>query len=121
VTLKELRLLLPYWQRELNLGNWKITVQRGNASTLKDNVGRNVFSTEEETSDIYMARGQGEETLVHELLHLVYDDHKPADVVYDPLHERALNRTARALVNLRLQLTEWQERHNPKTSEIPPS
>lgn len=110
MTVSQLRNLLPYWQEQLNLNNWTITVQRGTRSQLrkKDENGEwfecdgyNHWSTEQELSQILLARGQGEETLVHELLHLVFDDHLPF-MDYDPFHERGLNRVAKALVTLRL-------------------
>lgn len=68
-------------------------------------MGCNVFSVEELDSLVLLCKGSPniEETLVHELLHLVFDGHKDVDMVnnYDALHERALNRTAKALMAVR--------------------
>lgn len=102
MTIRQIRRLLPFWQDVLNLREWKITIRYGTAEEMSDNVGLNYISVEELESLILLSRHQEdvEETLVHELLHLVYDGHKPQDWRYDAMHERALNRTAKALVTL---------------------
>jgi hypothetical protein len=112
VTLREAKARATYWARVLNLGNWTITVRRGTKKILNsanmggDLVGLNLFSPEEEVSDIYLAPGTDEVTLVHELLHLVFDGHTAVQGPYSAMHERALNRTAKALVELAQGQTE---------------
>jgi hypothetical protein len=100
MTIRQIRRLLPFWQDVLNLREWKISVRFGTSTEMTENVGLNYYSVEELQSQILLARGEGEETLIHELLHLVFDGHKPDGGPYDPLHERALNRTAAALTKL---------------------
>jgi hypothetical protein len=99
LTIRQLRNLLLEWQSILKLTTWTITLNYGTNKYMGGNVGLNVFSPEEEISNIYLRRGEGESTLVHELLHLVFDGHKaPEGQAYSTLHERAINRTAEALV-----------------------
>lgn len=96
---------MPFWQEVLNLLEWKITIRWATAKESVECVGLNYFSVEEQKSAVAIARNcpknMQEETLVHELLHLVFDGHTPTDPdKYDPLHERALNKTAAALIRL---------------------
>ncbi len=105
MNLREVRKLVPYWQEILNIKEWKITVRWGRKKELPGEVGLNIWSVEELESDILLARNQPavEETLVHELIHLVVDGHKDPSLeeAYDPLHERAINRLAKALMKAR--------------------
>ena len=104
MNLRELKKLLPFWQNILNLPEWNIIVRWGTHKELGDCVGRNYFSPEELSSLILIDRkgDEIESTLVHELLHLVFDGHKNVDMIdqYDPMQERALNRTAAAMLKL---------------------
>lgn len=101
MTTRQLRRLLPIWTSLLNINDWTIQVRWGTDEEMEGVVGLNFFSPEELQSEILLARGEGEETLIHELLHLVFDGDRKLDGRYDQLHERALNRTAKALLNLR--------------------
>jgi hypothetical protein len=96
--------VLPLWQKVLNLQEWKIKVRFGSDEEMNATgnpcQGLNYFSVEELTSEILLHPETDESTLVHELLHLVFDGHKSKLGKYDPLHERALNRTAAALMEL---------------------
>ena len=103
------RQLLPFWQEALNLREWKIVVKFGTAKEMEDAQGircqgLNYISVEELESHIFLDRKvieqDVESTLVHELLHLVFDGHKNQTMRYDPMQERALNRTAGALMRL---------------------
>lgn len=90
---------LKQWQKLFGLDSWKITLEIQPAEKMSDALGQNFFSPEHETSDIYMRVGEGEATLVHELLHLVIDGHKGQEK-YSPMHERAINKLAAVLVQL---------------------
>jgi len=106
MNIRQIRKLLAFWVQVLNLSEWKITARWGTKSEMDgdDAVGLNFYSVEELVSTILLDRSQPadeyEHTLVHELLHLVFDGHKPPGGKYDPLHERALNKTATALIKL---------------------
>jgi hypothetical protein len=104
MTIRQFRGLLPFWQQVLNLKEWKITVRFGSDEEMSSPghpcQGLNYFSVEELSSEILLHPETDESTLVHELLHLVFDGHKHKLGKYDPLHERALNRTAAALMEL---------------------
>lgn len=101
MTIRQIRRLIPFWQEVLNLREWKITIRFGTDEEMVDSLGLNYYSVEELQSTILIARGEGEETVVHELLHLVLDGHKTYDGMYDPMHERSINRLAAALVKLK--------------------
>lgn len=101
---------LPYWQALLGLNEWHITVRTvpqremadANTGTEGPYDGLNTINPEHMESTILLARGANEETLVHELLHLVLDGDQEQRGVYEVLHERAINRLARALIRLHL-------------------
>jgi len=95
MTIRQLRSRTVYWQQKLNIPEWTITVKLGGL-THKDHVGECIWCAEELTATICLKRGQGEETLIHELLHLVLDGHIPY-YGYDLVRERAINRIAKAL------------------------
>lgn len=108
MTIRKLRQRLAYWQEVLKLTEWTITVKFGTPEEMMDESGHrchglNFISVEELSSQIFLDRGDGEETLIHELLHVVFDGHRPQDEPYDPLHERAINRTAAAFMTISQQ------------------
>lgn len=99
--LAEIRRVLPFWKSTLKLEDWTISVRHGTAAEMVDTVGLNFIHPEEMKSEILLRRGESEETLIHELLHIVFDGDKPQDGKYDVLHERAINRTAGALLAMK--------------------
>ena len=68
MTTRQLRRLLPIWTSLLNINDWTIQVRWGTDEEMEGVVGLNFFSPEELQSEILLARGEGEETLIHELL-----------------------------------------------------
>jgi len=105
MTLPQMRNRIPFWQQALKLQDWTITIRWATAKESVECMGLNYFSVEEQESVVAISRkcspSEREETVVHELLHLLFDGHTPVDPdKYDPLHERALNQTAKALMSL---------------------
>lgn len=104
MTLRELRKCAARWQEALNLREWKIRVDWGTGDESPESgpvVGCCQWNAEELQAKIHITRGSvsQEETLVHEMLHIVYQGHLEAvPEEYDVHLERALNRTAAALV-----------------------
>jgi hypothetical protein len=73
----------------------RVRVAMRSKKAMEDAVGSIRWAAEECTADIELLRGQGEETLVHEILHLVLEGHTTyAETKYSEMHERALNRLA---------------------------
>lgn len=111
------RKLVRYWQEILGLTEWTIAdVVWGEDSLMGDSFsGFNDFFTEGRKSKIILNRRDAddeiEETIVHELLHLMIDGHKGKDKVvgrhYDPMHELALNRLAKVFVALDREGKKW--------------
>lgn len=104
MTRREISRALPFWQQVLRLEDWRITVRTAKASEMVhedcgESEGLNYIHPEGMESEILLRRGATEETLVHELLHLVMDGDGPLRA-YDVLHERGLNRIAGALMAL---------------------
>lgn len=64
-----------------------------------DDRGTCEWNAEECFATIEIQRGQGEDTLIHELMHLVLEGHTTyAKEQYSEMHERALNRLAAAFM-----------------------
>lgn len=100
MTLLDLQEHLAYWQERLNLREWTITARWDRCKEQ----GWCVWSSEELTAEVGIARhGRAkEETLIHELLHLVFEGHGPIHArTYNHHLERAINRTASALMKER--------------------
>lgn len=112
LSLEELQAKCGYWLDRLEMKEWmgiypdtslpRVQVvfksKRGN--------GGFVASTEWEAelcrAKIFLSpKGRDEETLIHEILHILYDGHTTYDIEkhYSEMHERALNRLAKALMN----------------------
>lgn len=98
--IKEVRSRLNHWQRRLNITHWKIDVKwipKGES----DDMGDSWWHFEEASAGIRLAKGAREDTLLHELLHIVIDGHTNCDLyVPEPNHERAINDIARALIEV---------------------
>jgi hypothetical protein len=104
MTINELRARLAYWQAALSLPEWSVHLRWGTARemTCEDGsqvVGLCFWSTEESSAMVLLARNQDdhESTLIHELLHLTLEGHRPICKKYDAQYERGLNRIADAL------------------------
>jgi len=99
MTISQLRARTDYWRNRLNLKEWQITVEWGGKKEMTDCVGCCIWSAEELCAIVKIKRGEKEQepTLVHELLHLVFQGHSNYDGNYDVHLERALNKTAAAL------------------------
>lgn len=99
MTLAILRSRLTYWQHRLNLPEWTIRVNWGSKREMGDSVGLCLWHTEEQAAIVKILRGQPdtEETLVHELLHIVLQGHDELKDDYSVNLERAINRIAHAL------------------------
>jgi len=97
MSLRDLELRTAYWQGRLNLREWRISVRWGSA---KEFHGRIWWNTEELTAtmEINKYTKNKEETLVHELLHLVLQGHEELTAEYDVNLEKAINRIAAALI-----------------------
>lgn len=108
MTRRQIEAAVPFWRSVLRLEDWTIEARTGKASEMVldggDNDGLNYFSPEEMKSQILLRRGANEEVFIHEMLHLVFDGDHPQKR-YNVLHERALNRTAAALMRLKRMTT----------------
>lgn len=105
-----------FWQRQLRLQDWDVTVEWAESNALGGAMGRTTFHAsthearvrilpEHEYPPVSERAGSydPEEVLVHELLHLTWGEWEGADAEDDPKHnakELALNLTAAALVRL---------------------
>lgn len=103
MTISEAREKLAFWRNVLNLPEWTIAIAWGSKREMGDAVGTCVWSPEEMVADIRLARRQDnpEQTIIHELIHVVLDGHKAMNGKYNEMQERAINRLADALLSLR--------------------
>lgn len=99
MTKREIDQVLPFWQKILRLEDWRITARTAPAAEMGDCDGLNFLHPEEMLSEILLRRGASEETLVHEMLHVVFEGDTGLKT-YDALYERGINRAAAALVML---------------------
>lgn len=111
----ELKNLCNEWQALLGLAHWSIDVRVVRGAEIEDNRGRTDYDPVGEAAVMRLKDPmdyQGyfpcdlEETLVHELLHLIFDKTATEGDAY----EQVLDRTARALVKLKRQAGERQDR-----------
>lgn len=107
MTRKEINRALPFWQSVLRLEDWTIDVRTvAKAKLVRDGdplEGYTVMHLEELFAEIEMVRGATEDTLVHELLHIVHEGDNPEPIPYNTLYERALNRVAEAMMRLKTE------------------
>lgn len=101
MTLVKIRDCVAYWQRQLNLPEWSVTVRWAGGEEARD-LGTCWWYTEELRAEITIKPRSNEQelTVIHELLHLVIDGHKEWEG-YNEDTERAINRIAKALYNER--------------------
>jgi hypothetical protein len=100
----ELQARCEYWLNRLGMAEWlgcrpkqlgipRVRVLIRSKKKMDGAVGSCAWHAEECTADIELLRGHGEETLLHELLHLALEGHMTyAETKYSEMHERALNR-----------------------------
>ncbi len=96
------RELVEAWKTILNIPEWTVSVRWGTKREMDGVVGTCVWSPEELAAQILLARTQEnyEQTIIHELLHIVLEGHKPMNGRYSELQERAINRIADGLLAL---------------------
>jgi len=103
VTLEQLQNRASYWCALLGVEDrWAVTLSIGNVSNMEGNVGLNELEPEYQKSHIILAPGESDETLVHEILHILLDGYKSRREILEdrPQHELAINKIAAALVEL---------------------
>src|SRR5579884_309177 len=104
--LLELQALAEEWARRLGMAEWTtINVLWANKKEQKEVTGCCYWHVPESlvTIKIDRAEPKKEETLVHELLHVLLEGHLSEARPYDELYERALNRASAALVRLKYE------------------
>lgn len=103
-TLKSITKRAEFWCDILGVEDlWDVSIGISDGPEMTGNAGMNKLHAENQVSKIILAPNEGEHTLVHEILHIILDGHKDlsADTYkYDPMHERAINKIATALLKL---------------------
>ena len=111
----ELKQLCCEWQALLGLAHWSIDVRVVRGAEIGDNRGQSDYTPVSEAAVIRLKdpidyhgyfQCDLEETLVHELLHLIFDK----TAMDGDEYEQVLDRTARALVKLKRRAGERQDR-----------
>lgn len=92
----QINTLVRRWQKKLGLADWKITVVLASTADEIDGcAGTILWETEYHSATMTLAaelsRADLEETVIHELLHLLFEGHKSATSRYDAMYERGLN------------------------------
>ncbi len=108
MTITALRKSAVEWRDKLGLSEWTIHVAWGNpvdgdpdlekGEMSRGCVGNTWWHTEESRAVIVLHRGQGLDTLIHEMLHIRIEGHRAYPLKYDPLYERAINCITAALM-----------------------
>jgi hypothetical protein len=104
MTLFELRRLCRLWQKRLRITDWTITIGWGTQAEMPDACGTAQYDPRQMTAEVLIRPGTDEaypdggveQTIVHELLHLVLH----GDTEYEReciMQERAINQIADAL------------------------
>lgn len=95
LTKAQINTLVRRWQKKFGLADWKITVNVIPAEELNGCAGTLEWETEYHAATMTLAaelpKPDLEETVVHELLHLLLEGHKSANSRYDAMYERGLN------------------------------
>lgn len=109
MTLRALRRELRTLQARLALAEWRIELHRGTPvehdapdlwrrhEMYAGCAGVTDWHTEERIAIILLRRGEGRDTLLHELLHIRLEGHTMRARRYDPQYEYAINALAVAL------------------------
>lgn len=109
MTLPQLKKRLKYFRSLLGIEKeWKITLKWGTSDDLvQDGLECSAIcdiKPEYQTATIYLDKthfgDELEADLIHELLHVLVDGHKPQSGDYDPMHERAINKLQAAISKL---------------------
>ena len=105
MTLKQLRSAAEEWKSRLGLNDWKITVLRGTKENMAGDEyeGHAYWKPEYSEATIIVAKGGGLEVLVHEILHIRLEAHRPCPRKYDPLYERGINALTDAFIKLKTE------------------
>ena len=100
MTIGELRASARYWQERLGLNDWKITIRQAKNSEMAGDeyAGHAYWIPEYPEGTILVRRGSGVDIVLHELLHIRLEGHRPSPKRYDALYERALNALTDALL-----------------------
>lgn len=100
MTSAQLQARCDYWADRLNLREWHITATFGTAKQMHGDLGNVFWHTEELKATVRISRTvtAKEETLIHELLHVVIQGHAPLTTPYDVNLEKAINRLAAAFM-----------------------
>ena len=107
---KNLEDLCEEWKKRLGLAHWNIEVHLVPGDEINNNRGQNDYSFVDEQSVIRIKRPEDycgyfpqdmEQTLVHELLHIIFDFPSLGDGVVNAHYEQAINRIASILVKLK--------------------
>ncbi len=105
-TPQDLQLRCDYWLNTLQMGEWKgrtkvlIKTPKWLLTNLEPSCVREGgcwWSAEECKAEIYLLRKATEETLLHEIVHLLFQGHTTYSA-YDELMERSINRLVSAMV-----------------------
>ena len=108
MTRDDLQSRCDYWLDRLGMAEWRgnrpltniprVRVRVRSIQKMDGNLGSCEWHAEVCEAEIEIRRGQGEETLIHEILHLLLEGHTTyVPERYSEMHERALNRLARLL------------------------
>lgn len=101
--LEQLKNRASYWCQLLGVEDrWIVTLSVGNTGNMDGLAGCNELEPEYQKSHIMIAPDEGEETLVHEILHILLDGYKSREEIKEdrPQHELAINKISAALVVL---------------------
>lgn len=113
MTIRTLKKLTKEWAELLQLNGWEITPSFVEKTETEDAYGETTWSTEWKKAVVHMERPEVieedgittfERVLVHELLHIALEGHKPPSAEYDASYERALNILSELLVKLKPSL-----------------
>lgn len=105
MTLANLRRLTKLWQKRLKLQDWKIVARFTSSIASENAAGMADWHPDNRTAQVdilppHLITDDIEETLVHELLHVLYEGHTWYTEDLRSVHqERAHNQTAAALVH----------------------
>jgi hypothetical protein len=98
--ISEARELARKWQTILGVNHWVIAVRWATPNDdCEDCFGCCRWFVEEANAEMVLNRKLAdEETIAHEILHVVFEGHLPKAKRYDALYEQAINRISKLLV-----------------------
>lgn len=106
MTIRHARHILAEYMVRMDLTEWKIFLRWGTKEEMKDSQGQCTWSPEYTSAEIFLRRDQPDveipHTLVHELVHLALQGHRPHDGRYSVMYERGINRLASAILRERV-------------------